>query len=478
MKKTLLTLAALMAAGQFAANADVKVYNYDYLGDVNGVADNGRFVAISDPENFIAYLWDSNKPDDLADISNLERNEAGREAAGTTVCDVSDDGVAVGSITFEGSYVEFPAYYKDGKWNRLPLDPTALNTNCAVAITPDGKVIAGYQFMKDPTADQGGRYYPCQWFLQEDGSYELKSYTPKLPDHQGFFTTAQTPDGKVVTGSVYCGIGSQINAFIKDGELVLFDEVVTKEEPWMYKGKYYCGKDENGKQIWSEDPNDERIVLFEEEYINGYKDDLGDEYFLVGFFDNCDDQGNLYGARNRTDNLDEEGHGDHRSDACIYNYLTDTWHVEEGINYFSAGIGTDLLFTGEGEMIKGSEVEDVAEVYNPESPYEVVGISKISRDAKTLGGVSRQFNQAIGDYQYFPFIVLVDGGTAGVQSVTGDPRKALVVAYDGIIEVVNAEEVAVYDMNGRLVGTGAKTAVMPGVYVVKTDGASYKIRVK
>ena len=52
------------------------------------------------------------------------------------------------------------------------------------------------------------------------------------------------------------------------------------------------------------------------------------------------------------------------------------------------------------------------------------------------------------------------------------------IVHDGAIEVVNAEDVAVYDLGGRLVGTEKITAVPAGVYVVKADDSSYKVVVK
>lgn len=489
MNKSLLILVLLASGVCFGANAESEVYLFDYLGQIGGVADNGRYAAVSDYDNGIAYLWDSEHPDDLIDITEItedaDRLPSSQVAKGTSAVDVSDDGVVVGSILFKDGH-QHPAYYKDGKWELLTLDAGALNTNEAVCITPDGTVIAGYQFMRDPNAAQGGRYFPCQWFLQENGEYELKTYTPVLPNHQGFYPMTQSPDGKIVAGTVYCGIGSRINAMIKDGELVMFEDIVTKREPWMFKGKYYGGvNEETGKQIWLDpekdevtDPfNDPRVVLFDEVYINGYRDS---EVYLDAFFTNCDDQGNLYGARSRVENVTEDGEGDVITEACIYNYINDEWQTEPGVGIFSAGIGKDLLFTGDAEVINGSDVAKVTDAYSfPESDYIINGINKISRDAKTLGGVSSQFNEAIGEFDYFPFMVVVDGGTlGGVQSVTGDPRKGLVIVHDGAIEVVNAEDVAVYDLGGRLVGTEKITAVPAGVYVVKADDSSYKVVVK
>lgn len=479
-----------LAATVPVARGESEVYVFDYLGEINGMADNGQYAAITDSDDGIAYMWRASEPDKLIDITELPSSSslpASQMPIGSTAMDVSNDGIVVGCIKFKDGHWH-PAYYKDDEWHMLPLHAGAMNTNEAVCITPDGKVIAGYQFIKDATADQGARYYPCQWFLQSDGEYELKAYTDiDLPDHQGFWPMTQTPDGKVIGGAVYCGMGSRINALIKEGELVMFDEIVTKMEPFShyFKGvlKYYAGdiEDEDGKkkQLWVEDVNDPRVVLFPEVYINGYHDGRnGDNEFLEGIFDNCDTNGNFYGARNIVGEVDEEGVGEHYSDACIYNYLTDTWYTEKGVNYFSAGVGDEVLFTGDGYVIKGNDVTSVREAYNVKTSYTVEGINKISWDAKTLGGVASEVHPGTGELLYYPFIVMIDGGTSGVPVLAGSPKKGLVIATEGRIEVLNADNVAVYDLNGRLVSNKKVTEVPSGVYVVKAGEESYKIRVK
>lgn len=476
MKNYLLTgmIAGLAALG---AEAEVNVYVFEELGEVNGVADNGYFTVITDPDNGYAYLWSESEAEQLADISAVTGPDGNFESyenvKGTSAMDVSNDGTVVGAILWGGTY--HPAYYKDGKWTLLPLDPNAKNSNEAICITPDGSVIAGYQFINDPEAETGGRFYPCQWFRNDDGTYSLKSYTNiELPDHQGFYPLTQSADGEIVAGTVYCGMQSRINAILKDGEMIIFEEIKTEYEPWMYKGKYYAGVDENGKQIWVEDVNDPRVVPFPEVYINGYKDGAAP---LEGFFSNCDDEGNLYGCRSRVENVTEDGEGDVYLDAAIYNYKTDTWYTDSSYPFFSAGIGTELLYTGDGKMIDKGEVLSVANYYDIDADGMIQGINKISTDARVLGGVYSQFNPAIGENMYYPFVVVTNEPN-GIQTVVGAPAKGLVVVTAGCIEVINAETVAVYDMEGRLVSTEMKSHVNPGIYVVKAGENSYKVMVK
>ncbi|MDE6552516.1 MAG: hypothetical protein K2K98_06100 [Muribaculaceae bacterium] len=485
MKNFLLLIGLALAGTSLTGKAESKVYVFDNLGIVGGVSDNGKFAAITDDEQYLAYIWRASNPEELYDIT--EKGDpslpASQRPVFTTAMDVSDDGIVVGSIGY-ADYYQYPAYYKDGEWNKLPIDPDAVNTTEAVCITPDGKIIAGYQYLKlaSATGDGAsrGQYIPCQWFLQEDGTYELKTYKDiKLPDHQGFYPMTQTPDGKVIGGQVFAAFGSNLNALLVEGELVMFDEITTFKDCLEYKGKYYTGVDENGRQTWTDDINDPNIIWDERELINGYFDGIrGEESMMNGFFTNCDGNGNFYGARSYVTNVTEDHDGVLTNNAVIYNYITDTWYNDKGVSFFSAGIGDQLIFTGNGDVIEGSEVKPVKEAYGIKSSLTINGISKISADGKTIAGVASDLNPAIGEYQYYPFIIQVDGGFNGIPEIAGSPNKGLVIATPGRIEVLNAENVAVYDLNGRLVGTDKVTEVNAGVYVVKADNESYKIVVK
>ena len=485
MKKSILLMGLALAGTYLTGKAESKVYVFDTLGIVGGVSDNGKYAAITDDEQSLAYIWRASNPNELYEITEVGEPDApdSQFPVFTTAMDVSDDGIVVGSIGYADFY-QYPAYYKDNEWHLLPIDPDAQYTNEAIAITPDGKVIAGYQHLKlvSATSDgtSRGQYFPCQWFLQEGGSYELKTYKDiKLPDHQGFYPMTQTPDGKVIGGQVYAGFGSNLTALLVEGKLVMFDEISIFKDCLEYKGKYYTGVDENGRQTWTDDINDPNIVWYEKELINGYYDGIrGESSLLNGFFTNCDGNGNFYGARSYVTDVTEDHDGEVTNSAVIYNYLTDTWHNDEGVNFFSAGIGDELIFTGESSVIQGTEVKQVKEAYGINSSYIINGISKISSDGKTIAGVASDLNEATGEYQYYPFIIQVDGGFNGIPEIAGSPKKGLVIATQGRIEVLNAENVAVYDMNGRLAGTGKVTEVSAGIYIVKADDASYKIVVK
>lgn len=480
MKNQLFILSLIFAGLSLTGRAESEVFLFDYAADLEGVADNGQYAVATDPENLYAYLWSASSPDSLIDITLLNEDDdlpSSQFVKGSSAMDVSDDGMVVGSIYYKDGYQK-PAYYKDGEWVILPVDAAALYQNEAVAVTPDGSVIAGYQFIGRKDAHTGGKFYPCQWLRQENGEYDLVTYLDlQLPDHQGFFPMTQTPDGKVIAGTLFCGAGSNINAYVKDGEMIIFDTFSTVKEPIEYKGKYEA-IDEDGKTIFVEDINDPRVIWVPYEYINGYKDGAHGDDYLYGFFTNSDANGNLYGARSFTENVQEDGSGDLVNRAVMYNYLTDEWVTDEGAPFFSAGLGEDLIFTGNGEVIKGNEILSVQEAYDIETEYIINGINKISKDAKTLGGVMSELNDITNEYSYFPFIVMIDGGTNGVSQLAGNPKTGLVIVTEGQIEVVNADNVAVYDLDGRLMSTSKVSSVDPGVYVVKADKASYKVLVK
>lgn len=480
MVKNLLFCCAIAALATHTAQAENHSYFTDELGEVNGVSDNGRFVAIGDIENNLAYLWDSNNPDVFTDISADPAQTASLPSAqrivGTLAYDVTDDGSMVVGTLFYADGHSAGAYYKDGVWTPLPLHPASLNTTEAIAVTPDGKIIGGYSFLSDKTSQIAGRYYPVQWKADGTGTYGLHAYSDiNLPDHQGFMPLTQSPDGKIIAGTVYCAMQSNIPALIIDGELKLFNEITEKSEPWIYRGKYYCGLDENGKQIWSEDPDDPRIVLFTERYIDGYKDT---DTAVEGSLAFCDNDGNFYGMRTLITNVDENGGATLSKGATIYNVNTDTWTDNSDLSFYAAGIGNELMFANDGIVMIDGKRRYIQEEYGIESPRPIAGINKISMNGKVLGGLGYEINPASGEYQYFPFVTVLEGAFSGIKTVYGGSDRPSFIVSRGTILLRNAESMDVYDLNGRLVASGASASVVPGIYVVKSGDTSAKVLVK
>lgn len=458
--------ACLMSSGVYA---QTKTYepSDDIIGQVTGVSDNGRFAVASDMENNLGYLWTIDNPTEFTPISSST-------FAKYVATDVADDGTVAGYVVNKDG-TSRPALYKDGEFIMLPVHEAVLNTAEANCITPDGKVIAGTMFLHDKTSEINGRYYPCQWTLDDNGEYVLKSYVDiDLPDHQGFLSMAQTPDGKIIGGRLYCGAGSNVGALIEDGQLKYFHELDTKLEPFLYRGKYE-GRDEDGKQIWLDDPNDPRIVLYEEYYIDGYHDGATGQYF-DGEFSNCDTQGNFYGARTQAIDVTENGEGTLINSSCVYNMNNGEWTDNSSFITFLAGIGNDIIFTSNASVIINGEDTKLSSL-GVQTSHFILGVPRISADAKILGGVSYDVHPGTGERIYYPFVTVLESGLA-VDGIADNSSAPVFNVGSGVINVTGAESVAVYDLEGRLVSRASSSNVAPGVYVVKADDTVRKVFVK
>lgn len=486
MIKQLVLTGAVALTATLTSVAQTQVYTSENLGELNGVSANGKFAAITDSEMGYAYLWSLDNPTQFVDITIRQENASSlpssQRVVGCASYGVADDGMVVGSITYrDGNIV--PAIYRNGEWEVLPYHESSLYIKEAVAVTADGKYIAGCQFIKDETSEIAGRYYPCRWVLGDDGEYTLEAYTDiKLPAHQGFIPTGMTPDGSTIFGRVYCGVGSTLPAYVKDGEFVMMGEITEKSEPWIYEGKYYCGRDEEGTQIWSDDPNDPRIVLFTETYIDGVHDTGDESSAFSGTFTNCDWYGNLYGNRTyATDVNPEEGTGNLHHVASIYNLEDKTW--TDGANgcIYYAGIKDKYLFTGGTGLLVDGKATTVTEEFDFQSNRTFVGVNRISQDGRVLGAMTSTVCPATGEPLYYPFMIVLEqplDEVDGVVEIAGTPDSAVIITSAGRIDVANASEIAIYDLGGNLVSAAATTSVAPGIYVVKADSTVKKVMVK
>ncbi len=462
MKKILLS-GALTLGGLFVVTtlqAQNQAYFFDQIGEVMGVSDNGKYIAISDDDDHNGYLWNIDNPDQITDITirTTQTNlPSGQTITGVAAMDCTDDGMVVGSVFYKDGKQK-ASIYVNGEWKQLPLHEHVYNNTLAVAVTPDGKTIAGYQFIYDETSEIGGRYYPCQWYLNEEGEYDLNCYTDiDLPAHQGFITITQNPEGTIIGGRLFCGAGSTIPVLLNNGELQYFDELETRLEEFYYKDKL--------------------IGVFEEYYIDGYKDGATGDYFDGGF-DNCDANGNFYGMRTRVFDVTEEGGGRLVKKACIYNVNTGEWIDSETDLMYTAGIGTDLLYTDSATVIEDGVSQKVTKAYGFTAPRSITAIAKISSDARILGGICQEIHPATGEPVYYPFaVVLEKSPVSGVEVVMAAERVPVILSA-GRIDVANGAEAEVYTLDGKLAGRGASVSVQPGIYVVTVEGSSVKVAVK
>lgn len=482
MKKIILCALALSGAINIFAQNDKESFAYftEDPGEVYGVSDNGRYVAITFPDDQYAFLWDRENPNVFKDISEeLGSSDlpSGQRVKGTEAYDVSDDGMVVGCVSF-ASGVSIPAYYKNGEWNGLEVPSDAINTNVAVNVTPDGKIITGYCCHYNADIDFG-QYFPVQWILQDDGEYKLISYGDvKLPEQTGFIPLCTSADGSVIAGYVGAGMQSNLPVMLVNGKLKMFYDVTLKREPVTeYKGKWLCGNDPvTGAQIWTDDPNDPNILYYYIEVIDGYEDG---EKALDGVFDFCDNNGNFYGRRTLISNLDESDpkKADLKTVACVYNINTGEWTDYSSHNIATCGVGKDLVFFNNNKMIADGIEDNVEYYYGFESKRESIGIAKCDMQGSVFGGVSREFVEAIGDYVYFPY-VLVYGDFTGVAQTFGGTEKASVILSGNNVRVLNATDAAMYDLEGRLVATGTNVTLPSGTFVVKADDTTAKVYVK
>lgn len=472
---------ALIGAVMTTSAATPQVYFGDECGNMNGVSDNGRYAVASDEDDGFAYLWYIDNPEVFTDISSPKGDPSepsGQRIAGTHVYDVSDSGMAVGSTGYADGHSEAAWYDPEtGEWHELDRPANAQNNVEAVAVTPDGKIIAGYYVMAN--AEVGfGQYHPCQWILGADGKYELRTYEDiELPAHEGFYPMAQSPDGRIISGSCFAGFNSSLPALVIDGKLKLFNEITTIIEPFVYQGKYYCGRDDNNIQIWTDDPDDPRIVYYAEERIDGY-DDGGGAGVFNGYLASCDGQGNFYGRRSQV-TTDDYGNAETEDSACIYNIESGEWEDYYFTSSFTCGAGPNLIFTADNRVMTDENAFDINEYYGFTTPAgtESFGISKTSLDGKTLGGVMAEFIEAIGDYYYYPYVILTDGSN-GVRATYGGKDNTSVIITRGHIEVTNADDATIYDMEGRVAASGTSIDVPAGTYVVKAGEKSIKAIVR
>jgi hypothetical protein len=453
MKKTLLITASLLAA-TLSGNAENQIYIFDEEidGTMYAVSANGSYAVGGDEDNSCGIYWEALSPADIMIVEDC------------VFYGVANDGTAVGSMYVNGSSADHAGYYSlsERKWYRLPESDRLLSRSYARAISPDGKYIGGYQFIKDPTSEISGRNYPCLWTRNEYGEYELTMYDEiALPPHQGFCTLSMTDDGKVLAGTVYCAFAANIPALIVDGEMVIFNELSEKSvtETFEYQGNEYT-------------------TDYTYYFIDGY----GDNDSLNTFHGNLisvDRNNNFYGFRTRAVNVQEDGTGELLNGACIYNPDTNEWVDNTSYGYYYTGLNGNYISANGGQILVDGKGYDLLQYFGLECEREVSGLSAYSADGSVSAGATIYLNEAVGIYGTQPFVVVLDEPlVAGVESVNDESDNASVLVNGNQIVVLGAENVAVYNTNGSLVSNKAVTTADAGIYIVKADNAVKKVVVK
>lgn len=454
MMKKLLIASALIAGSMMLADAENRVYTWDteeIMGEVAAVSDNGKYAVIVDSDNELSYLWSIDDPEVYTQLMGGYKDKC---IAG----DVTDDGMVVAALkTSTGSV---PAYYKDGAWTELEMHPGAVSLdNQAVAVSPDGKYIGGHQCLKVEGAEFGNRV-PVLWTLNDKGEYDMTAYADlEFPDYeaQGFFAYAMSDDGRVFAGTLSVGFASFIPAIVKDGVLEYFYDITTVQEPWYYK---------------------DEIMGYMDIYVyDGYYERDTDESFS-GAFTMIDHDGNCYGMRQV---VTATGENQSKANyACIYNYNTDEWTYDEDYSNYRCGRAAKVIVPNGNSVI----IDGTAQTY--ESAFGISfgglsfgGIAAISNDGSLMGGCHTRFSEVTMSDMPFPLIIVLDeplvSSVCEIEAVEGN---VAIMTSEGRIDVAGAEDVAVYDLNGRLISTSETSHVSAGVYVVKADNLSRKVVVK
>lgn len=462
MKKFLLLAGtALLAVSSMSAKTNFYPASERIMGESISVSNNGRYAVISDGEMGYGYLWDSSNPEVYTRIESKEYEKV-------QVYGVSDDCRIVGAVYLVGGYWR-PAYRDglDGEWIQLSIHPNSLNTCEAVAISNDGKYIAGYMMIKgnmeDPDSPIKGAMYPGQWTLNDSEEYELTTFTDfDTLGQQGFIPTCQSNDGRIIGGVINAGCSNaHLPALFIDGKFKMFDTVVYVEEPWYYKDKI-MGYDDVS-------------------YIDGFKDDHSD-YTFEGSFYTIDANNNLYGCRTTVENVNDNGEGTLIYQAAVYNVDTDEWFYDRSIGAYSCGYNREVMFCNGAEMVKDGVKSNIQKTldFGADFQRDINAVMSMSGNTQVLGGTYQIVNPATMEYQYFPFMLTLDEplvDISGIEIVGSDNNIAIVLSR-GRIDIAGANESAVYDLNGRLIGRGDSVNVAPGTYVVKADNVSRTVMVK
>lgn len=483
MKKQLLLSGAMAAACILSMSAKTELYMPDldmFAGTttIGKVSANGQFVVAADDDNIISYLWDKSNPTEWTKVETGDEENV----KGCAVRGVSNDGkTLVGTLILKnaGNQNSRAAYMRDGKWNILPSDPNVLNTIDVMGCNSDASIIFGYQFIKVPGSDKGGMYYPCEWILNGEGEYDLKSYNDlPLPEHQGFIPWCMSEDGSMIGGTLFVPAASSIPAIVWDGELVYFDELETRIEPTYYKG--------------------EIIGEWPEYYINGYHDSYDGNGCFEGSFMGLDAEGKFYGYRSRvfevgTDPEKENyGKGTLVNGATVYDSKDKKWYDFEKFQAFSIGLDGKYIFTNGGQVtdLKGKD-ELITNKFDVTTTAVNPCITHVSEDGQTLAGIHSLLNPAIGGYDYFPFVLVLDeplvtpkdpdtpdNPDQGYINIVKGDEEVNIVLTPGRIDVCGVESARIFDLDGRALGEGTTFHVAPGVYVVATGNNTYKVLVK
>jgi hypothetical protein len=200
MKKLLPLMSAALLCGSFAQAGVTLTKEAGLM--LSHISPNGEWaVSCGDGNFYLVNLKTDEYYEPEADESNSDLfYEAGYGNP------ISNDGIVVGSTTYNGQAAYYVYGADGGQWIDLP----ALSaTSCAHGITPDGSRIVGYSMRSGTTyGDDAVITVPLLWQRNDAGSYEMVELPYPTLDFTGIRTPqyvialAISADGHQIAGQV------------------------------------------------------------------------------------------------------------------------------------------------------------------------------------------------------------------------------------------------------------------------------------
>ena len=407
------------------------------------VSSNGKYAVGYDDAQMVfqlggAYLWQLSDPTELTPL--------GTTCNRISACDVSNDGIIVGSFEQredeEKATVAYPGWRTiTGDWQQLPVPEGYSLTQAktedfsqeARAITADGKYIAGHASIKvgEKTILEGMVYEimrdcPILWEKKGD-SYVIKTVfrylgvaghnklyvDGKLVEQADsatftqFFVRDISDDGKTIVGLNVAGCGGFNPAFIRDGELVQL---------------FNCGEEYTGEEEESEDQ--------EETNYNG------------GTILSIDGEGNMYG------------------------YYVD-----------AAGIVNPFIFTNDDKLVYVDEIFTCGGGGKQIAQTDLYPAMCCSNDGKVIagGGLTGDGSGVTWNYP----VIKYESDVNAVKNIENIRNHVSISYAGGNLVYINGEYTSakVYAANGALVATVAQgtpgnlAGQAAGTYIVKVETA-------
>lgn len=407
------------------------------------VSSNGKYaVGYDDAQSWFnlggAFLWQLSDPTELTPLGTTYNR--------ISACDVSNDGIIVGSFeqreNEENPTVAYPGWRTiTGDWQQLPVPEGYSLTQAktedfsqeARAITADGKYIAGHASIKvgEKTILEGMvapilRDCPILWEKKGD-SYVINTVFSKLGQaghnklyvdgklveqadsatFTQFFVRDISDDGKTIVGQNTAGCGGFNPAFIRDGELVQL---------------FNCGEEDNGE----EEESEEQI----ERNFNG------------GTILSIDGEGNMYG------------------------YYAD-----------AAELVHPFIFTNDNKLVYVDEIFTCGGGGKKIAQTELHPAMCCSNDGKVIAGGGLGSDPNHGSYNY-P-VIKYESDVNAVKNIENIRNHVSISYAGGNLVYINGEYTSakVYAANGALVATVAQgtpanlAGKAAGTYIVKVETA-------